>query len=631
MATKFGEYTGSVSPIMKWYAEYDYTRISNDAVRVIMTVVGDIVNKASTSYMGTGNNVVITATVAGQTQTHEIKSSSDVWRGSDATDPRSHTFIFDISSATAVVSIPISYSVAGTNYTAAAKVPTRSTSFSSPALLYVASTPSMASTVMGVAATISTNRQNASMTHTLSFEFGNTSGEIGTDITDSVQWTPPLILAGQVPNATSGTGTITCDTYIGGTLIGTKTIQITLLVPDSIKPSCYLDISLVRTKEPADWGVAVQGYTKVNCVATAAGSYGSTIRSYSITGGGYSSALSSFTTGVLNTPGENTFMLVVTDTRGRTSTDIVSIFVHEYTSPTFSSVSAYRSSADGTKSKNGTYIRASSAFIFSSVDGKNSASCRVAYRRNGSSIYSGETALESGAAKVIGDGAISAGLSYVATFALSDSIQTVTYDIPIGTAIRSFHIKRGGRGAAFGKVAEKDGYLDSDWIVNAPEYRIADTPLFDLIYPIGSIYMSVNPTSPADLFGGNWVRIQDRFLLAAGDAYSAGTIGGEASHTLTVDEMPSHFHKGLHWATPEGNHITLNGTGADSHLLDAAWGQGLGADSPIYTESSGGNQPHNNMPPYVSVYIWKRVESDMETIATVGLAVAGKAIVGSGG
>ena len=61
-------------------------------------------------------------------------------------------------------------------------------------------------------------------------------------------------------------------------------------------------------------------------------------------------------------------------------------------------------------------------------------------------------------------------------------------------------------------------------------------------YPVGSIYMSVNSTSPATLFSGSWQRIQDRFLLCAGSTYAAGSTGGEATHKLTIDEMPSHSH-----------------------------------------------------------------------------------------
>ena len=63
------------------------------------------------------------------------------------------------------------------------------------------------------------------------------------------------------------------------------------------------------------------------------------------------------------------------------------------------------------------------------------------------------------------------------------------------------------------------------------------------IYPVGSIYMSVNSTSPASLFGGTWEQLKDRFLIGAGNSYEVNATGGEATHTLTIDEMPKHSHQ----------------------------------------------------------------------------------------
>ena len=69
-----------------------------------------------------------------------------------------------------------------------------------------------------------------------------------------------------------------------------------------------------------------------------------------------------------------------------------------------------------------------------------------------------------------------------------------------------------------------------------------ETLMLDNVWPVGSIYMSVNSTNPGTLFGGTWQRLKDRFLLGAGDTYAAGSQGGEATHTLTIDEMPAHSH-----------------------------------------------------------------------------------------
>lgn len=125
------------------------------------------------------------------------------------------------------------------------------------------------------------------------------------------------------------------------------------------------------------------------------------------------------------------------------------------------------------------------------------------------------------------------------------------------------------------------------------------TYFLDLHYPVGSIYLSVNSTSPATLFGGTWEQIQDRFLLAAGSNYTAGNTGGEATHTLTVDEIPSHNHK---------QKVTANSGGTGVRQDYDKDQSGLGEyDQGIYTADTGGGLAHNNMPPYFVVYMWKRV------------------------
>lgn len=118
-------------------------------------------------------------------------------------------------------------------------------------------------------------------------------------------------------------------------------------------------------------------------------------------------------------------------------------------------------------------------------------------------------------------------------------------------------------------------------------------------YPVGSIYMSTSSTSPKTLFGGGtWVQIKDRFLLAAGTTYKAGATGGEATHTLTVDEIANHRH--VLWYPNEG--------GEQSAAIGYPE---AGSKKTWYAEASktgdtGGGEAHNNMPPYLAVYVWKR-------------------------
>lgn len=121
--------------------------------------------------------------------------------------------------------------------------------------------------------------------------------------------------------------------------------------------------------------------------------------------------------------------------------------------------------------------------------------------------------------------------------------------------------------------------------------------LLDMVYPIGAIYMSVNSTSPATLFGGTWEQLKDRFLLGAGDTYTNGSTGGEATHTLTVNEMPSHDHPIT---------CTYQTTGSPSASSTSIQGTNNYLASYSKTDARGGGQAHNNMPPYLVVYMWQR-------------------------
>lgn len=131
--------------------------------------------------------------------------------------------------------------------------------------------------------------------------------------------------------------------------------------------------------------------------------------------------------------------------------------------------------------------------------------------------------------------------------------------------------------------------------------------VINLIYPIGSIYLSTVDTNPLELFGiGEWERIKDTFLLASGDIYENGTTGGESEHILTINEMPNHAHK-LKTDIESPNYNT---TWPNYWEYNEGWIQGPNSETeapPTSTTSTGGGQPHNNMPPYLVVYMWKRI------------------------
>ena len=124
--------------------------------------------------------------------------------------------------------------------------------------------------------------------------------------------------------------------------------------------------------------------------------------------------------------------------------------------------------------------------------------------------------------------------------------------------------------------------------------------------------MSVNSTNPGTLFGGTWQRIQNQFLLAAGSSYAAGSTGGSATVTLNVNQIPSHTHGEYPelWANApftvvgDGKHyVERNNIYGNYMTVESASG---GGRAKLYTSAAGGGQAHNNMPPYIAVYVWKR-------------------------
>ena len=172
------------------------------------------------------------------------------------------------------------------------------------------------------------------------------------------------------------------------------------------------------------------------------------------------------------------------------------------------------------------------------------------------------------------------------------------------------------------EITDREKFLkgNGEW---AEVPKLTKLDLLDMIYPVGSIYMSVNSSNPGSLFGGTWEKMPaGRVLIPEGASswgttYTAGSTGGEATHTLTVDEMPSHNHEanisndGIHnHGIPTGNntdapytmvstqahisHTTRNTNSAGSHTHIATIGK------------IGGGKSHNNIAPFIVCYIWKR-------------------------
>lgn len=144
------------------------------------------------------------------------------------------------------------------------------------------------------------------------------------------------------------------------------------------------------------------------------------------------------------------------------------------------------------------------------------------------------------------------------------------------------------------------------WI--SPSGKIDLSSLWDQIYPVGSIYITANATNPSVLFGGTWEQLKGKFLVGVDssdtDFETSGKTGGEKTHILKIEEMPSHNHTlygspygsadwvegGVQRVKYDVNHKTASNTYPIGPVLD-----------------TGDSQAHNNLPPYMTVYMWKRI------------------------
>lgn len=310
---------------------------------------------------------------------------------------------------------------------------------------------------MGTAVTISTPAANSGYRHTLRYAFGSASGTIASGVASAQSWTPPVSLAAQIPSATSGSGAIYCDTYSGSTLLGTKSVSITLTVPASVRPTAGT-LSAAVADDSSGTGMYVKGMGKARVTLSgAAGAQGSSIRSTVISGGGWSASGTTLLTGVLTAAGTVTFTATVTDSRGRTASTTTSISVIDYARPGISSCTVYRCNSAGARQNDGTYAAVEIKAFYSAISG-NTLSLGVAYKRSSESGYGGSTTLTNNGKTIIGGG-LSASTTYDVRVTVSDKYNTVeqVYSLPTKSVLLSF-LKN--LGAAIGKVAELSGWLD---------------------------------------------------------------------------------------------------------------------------------------------------------------------------
>lgn len=376
------------------------------------------------------------------------------------------------------------------------------------------STGSISSASTGSAATLKITSYDSSYTHKLTWTLGSHSATTTAAAgATSASYTFPH---SALPNATSGTATVTLETLdSGGTSLGSNTYSFAVTVPSSVVPSIgtftATPVNSGASSTAAGWGLYIQNRTKAALAmgSVAAGS-GASITAYSITSSpNYgSAAASSMTSNLLTASGSVTFTAKVTDSRGRTATKTVTITVQAYAAPVFTATPAiYRCTSNGTRDDTeGTYARLTASFSYSSVNGQNSLTVkRVA-------LNGANTNLTSGTAVTIGAGALAVDSSYSAVITLTDAVgSTTTYTLTVPSAAYIMHIRKGGKSLGIGKAAPSaNNKLDIGWATDMDGTLLVKNEI-QAKPTSGRAYIRIIPDTdnPADLqFGrsgaGTW-------------------------------------------------------------------------------------------------------------------------------
>lgn len=315
-------------------------------------------------------------------------------------------------------------------------------------------------------------------------------------------------------------------------------------------------------------------------IPTATAKKGATIASYTIAFGGVTKKVQNAGTvsiGTVDVSHSQALTVTVTDSRGFTASKSVQVTVDDYSAPT-AVIDLHRlNNFEPT-----TYITANSRYSY--LNGKNAVTIAAKFKKVSDSSYGAPIELEDSIQSTVTCDRDSA-YDFVVTVA--DKLGSTEYNLALGKGIPAFFIDTKKSSVGVNCLPSQSDVLqlgDSAWLTAQGAY------------PVGAIYLSVIDANPAALFGGTWERIGGRFLLGADSTYAAGSTGGEAVHQLTTSEMPSHNHT-------LDNYNTTGGT-TSSMTVQANDKKGYSGN--VNTLYTGGNKANNNMPPYLTVYMWKR-------------------------
>ena len=489
--------------------------------------------------------------------------------------------------------------------------------------------------VIGQVATISTEGSSTSGTGTYSieYEFGSLTGVIKdnispTNVPATISWTIPTSFYSQIPDTTSKTGKlISYFTFLGKKEVNSTSTFIAK-IPDGDVPTITASVvttDALSSQLSGNTSTIINGVSNVKVTMSATPTQGSSIvNQYFYYQRNYYS-MNNVANKTLTGGYNGIFEFGAIDTRNRTGSKIVTLTAIDYKRPSISLNNvSISTSGVATISISGTWFNGS----FGAT--ANTLTVQYRYKSSSSSSWGSWTTITN--VMKNSDGTYSAtasksGLSYNNTYnfeaRVTDKINTVSSKEYSGKSLPIFDWSKDDFN--FNVPVYITQYYNNnnpttkkyvDDLTDVISLAVQDNTdniaalssqisnigsiTFDDIYPVGSIYMSVNSTNPSTLFGGTWTQLKDRFLLGAGSTYTNGSTGGEASHTLTVNEMPSHSHP---------QYVTVSSGGSLSANCDYdsyASGKARKSAQNVSTGTTGGGNSHNNMPPYLVVYMWQR-------------------------
>lgn len=344
----------------------------------------------------------------------------------------------------------------------------------------------------------------------------------------------------------------------------------------------YEDTNAATVAVTGDKSRIVQNHSTLTVtVPTATAKKGATIARYAIAFGGVMKTVAAAGTvslGAVDVSYSQALTVTATDSRGLTASQSVHVTVDDYSAST-AVIDLHRLNNFEPE----TYLTAHPRYSY--LNGKNGVTITAKYKKVSETGYGTPVALEDSVKSTLTCDRDSA-YDFVVTIA--DKLETTEYNLTLGKGIPAFFIDTKKSSVGVNCLPTKENAFqlgESAWLTAQGAY------------PVGAIYLSVTDVNPAALFGGTWERIDGRFLLGADSTYAAGSTGGEAAHTLTVDEMPRHNH--------EIDNLNASGNSTPFMTVQAQDKKGYGRN--VQTMYAGGGKAHNNLPPYLAVYMWQRV------------------------